>query len=99
MRIILASQSKRRQELLKNHLNLDFNLVIDYLKSQLKELTLSVHDLQMVIYSKFTYNNIDYYAYNLLNKNVNNDVDVFYQEIDHFQATKQLLSFNKNNID
>lgn len=82
-----------------NHLNLDFNLVIDYLKSQLKELTLSVHDLQMVIYSKFTYNNIDYYAYNLLNKNVNNDVDVFYQEIDHLQATKQLLSFNKNNID
>jgi len=28
MRIILASQSKRRQELLKNHLNLDFEVVV-----------------------------------------------------------------------
>ena len=82
-----------------NHLNLDFNLVIDYLKSELKELTLSVHDLQMAIYSKFTYNNIDYYAYNLLNKNVNNDVDVFYHEIDHMQAAKQLLNLQKDKID
>ena len=82
-----------------NHLNLDFNLVIDYLKSELKELTLSVHDLQMVIYSKLTYNNIDYYAYNLLNKNVNNDVDVFYEQIDHLQATHQLLNIKKSQID
>lgn len=82
-----------------NHLNLDFNLVIDYVKSELKELTLSAHDLQMIIYSKPTYSNIDYYAYDLLNKNVNNDVDVFYNEINHLQAVKQLLSIKKANID
>ena len=82
-----------------NHLNLDFNLVIDYLKSELKDLKLSVHNLQMVVFSKFTYSNIDYYAYNLLNKNVDNDVDVFYREIDHIQATKQLLNLQKKDID
>ena len=53
----------------------------------------------MVIFSKFTYSNIDYYAYDLLNKSVDSDVDVFYREIDHIQATKQLLNLQKKDID